>query len=248
LARKFWPGGDAVGKRMYQPNSPDKLFDQPPDDQMLHVIGVIAEMRLAGLVDASGSSRPGAYYFPHPQRPDRGMGLAVRAAGDPQAVADAVRRAVRQVDPELPLSNVRTMVERTSEVLVDRRTPTLLAGGFAAVALFLAAIGIYGVLAYQVSQRRREIGIRMALGAGAPRIFGLVLTEGAVIVGIGIVIGLLGAFVLRRTLETQLYGVSGIDTMVVIVVGGLLFAVALLACVIPARRAARTDPMGALGE
>jgi ABC-type antimicrobial peptide transport system permease subunit len=104
------------------------------------------------------------------------------------------------------------------------------------------------VLAYQVSQRRREIGIRMALGAGAPRIFGLVLTEGATIVGLGIVLGLLGAFVLRRSLESQLYGVGAMDTVVVTAVGGLLIAVALLACVIPARRAARTVPVVALGE
>lgn len=116
------------------------------------------------------------------------------------------------------------------------------------MALFLAAIGIYGVLAYQVSQRRREIGIRMALGAGAPRIFGLVLGEGATIVGVGTVLGLVGAFFLRRALETQLYGVSAMDVRVVAVVGGVLLAVALLACVVPAGRAARTDPTVALAK
>jgi len=248
LARKFWPGGDAVGKRMFQPSSPDNLFQQPPDDEMLHIVGVIAEMRIAGMVDGAGTSRPGAYYFPYRQLPRRGMGLAVRTSGDPMALGDAVRRAVAQVDAELPLYNIRTMSERTEETLVDRRTPTLLAGGFAVVALFLAAIGIYGVLAYQVSQRRREIGIRMALGAGAPSIFGLVLTEGATIVGIGTALGLVGAFFLRRALETQLYGVSAMDLTVLVVVGGVLLAVALLACVIPARRAAKTDPVVALGE
>jgi len=248
LARKFWPNGEAVGKRMFQPESADTLFTQPPDEQMLTVVGVIAEMKVAGMVDGAGSQRAGAYYFPYRQLPRRGMGLAVRTAGDPRLLHDAVRRAVAQVDPELPLYNIRTMDERTDEILSDRRTPTLLAGGFAVVALFLAGIGIYGVLAYQVSQRRREIGVRMALGAGAPRIFRLVIGEGAAIVGVGTALGLAGAFFLRRALETQLYGVSAMDATVVALVGGLLLVVALLACIIPARRAARTDPTAALAE
>jgi predicted permease len=248
LARKFWPQGDAVGKRMFQPSNTERMFEPPPDDEMLHIVGVIAEMRIAGLVDASGNQRPGAYYFPHRQRSLRGMGLAVRTSGEPKALVDQLRRAVAQVDRELPLYNIRTMGERTSETLVDRRTPTLIAGGFAVVALFLAAIGIYGVLAYQVSQRRREIGIRMALGAGAPRIFALVLSEGAIIVTIGASLGLVGAFFLRRTLESVLYGVSAMDAGVVIAVATLLALVAMLACVIPARRAARTDPTVALSE
>ena len=234
LARKFWPEGDAVGRRMYQPSSPDRLLEPPPDDEMLTVIGVIAEMRIRGLVDTVGTQRPGAYYFPYRQNPRRGMGLAVRTAGDPAALGDAVRRAVAQVDPELPLFDIRTMGERTAEALVDRRTPTLLAGGFAVTALFLAGIGIYGVLAYQVSQRRREIGIRMALGAGAPRIFGLVLGEGAVIVGLGIVLGLGGAFLLWRALAAQLYGIGAMDATVVTLVAAVLLGVALLACLIPA--------------
>jgi putative ABC transport system permease protein len=116
------------------------------------------------------------------------------------------------------------------------------------VALFLAAIGIYGVLAYQVSQRRREIGIRIALGAGAPRIFRLVLGEGALIVGAGAALGLVGAFLLRRTLESLLYGVGAMDGLVVGSVAAVLAAVACVACIIPARRAAKTDPTIALTE
>ena len=248
LARKFWPNGDAVGKRMFQPSDTERMFEPPPASEMLNIVGVIAEMRIAGLVDASGNQRPGAYYFPHAQRSSRGMGLAVRSSGDPKGLVDQLRRAVAQVDRELPLYNIRTMDERTSETLVDRRTPTLIAGGFAVVALFLAAIGIYGVLAYQVSQRRREIGIRMALGAGAPRIFALVLSEGATIVALGALLGLTGAFFLRRTLDSVLYGVGAMDTTVLVAVGALLAVVATLACVIPARRAARTDPTVALTE
>jgi len=248
LARKFWPTGDVIGKRLYQPTSAERILEPPAEDQMLAIVGVISEMRLTGLVDGGSSQRPGAYYFPYRQDTRRGMGLAVRTTGDPKAVGESVRRAIAQVDAELPLYNIRTMAERTSEMLVDRRTPTLLAGGFAVVALFLAAIGIYGVLAYQVSQRRREIGIRMALGAGAPRIFGLVLGEGALIVGAGAALGLVGAFFLRRTLESVLYGVGAMDTTVVGTVAGVLAAVAIVACVIPARRAAHTDPTIALTE
>ena len=189
LARKFWPKGDAVGKRMFQPESTDDVFKPPPEDQMLHVIGVIGEMRLRAMVDAAGAERPGAYYFPLRQRPERSMGLAVRAAAEPAALTGQLRQVVGQVDRELPLYNIRSMRERTDEALVDRRTPALLAGGFAIVALLLSGVGIYGVLAYQVSQRRREIGIRMALGAGAPRIFSLVMGEGATIVGLGALFG-----------------------------------------------------------
>jgi predicted permease len=248
LARKFWPDGSAVGKRMYRPMSTERIFDLPPEDQMLTVVGVIGEMKLASLVEGGATQRAGAYYYPYRQEPERGMGLAVRASSDPKIVVESVRRAIAQVDAELPLYNIRTMAERTSEVLVDRRTPTLLAGGFAIVALFLAAIGIYGVLTYQVSQRRREIGIRMALGAGASRIFGLVLGEGAVIVGAGAALGLAGAFFLRRTLESLLFGVGAMDGTVVGLVAVVLAAVACVACLIPARRAARTDPTIALTE
>jgi predicted permease len=248
LARRFWPNGEVIGKRMYQPESAEKLLEPPGEERMLTVVGVIADMRLSGLVDGGSATRVGAYYFPFRQAPRRSMGLAIRGRQDLRAVTESIRRALAQVDPELPLYNVRTMAERTSEVLVDRRTPTLLATGFAVVALFLSAIGIYGVLAYQVSQRRREIGIRMALGAGAPRIFSLVLGEGAAIVLAGAAAGLLGAYLLRRSLESLLYGVSAMDAAVVAMVASVLVAVATVACIIPARRAARTDPTVALTE
>jgi putative ABC transport system permease protein len=135
-----------------------------------------------------------------------------------------------------------------SRSLIDRRTPMLLATGFAAVALFLAAIGIYGVLAYQVSQRRREIGIRMALGAASGSIFNLVLREGGLIVGIGAALGLVGAFLLRQTLQSQLYETGAMDPTVVAGVAAMLIVVALIACVLPARRAAKTDPLIALTD
>ncbi|MCC7125599.1 MAG: ABC transporter permease [Acidobacteria bacterium] len=248
LARRFWPDGDAVGKRMYQTVDASSLLKPPPVDQMFTIVGVIAEMRLRGMVDGTGAERVGAYFMPYRQRPSRGFGVALRAHGDPSSLTEAARRAVASVDAELPLFDIRTMEQRTSESLVDRRTPTLLATGFAVVALLLAGVGIYGVLAYQVSQRRKELGVRMALGAGAGRIFALVLREGALIVGIGAAVGLLGAVALRRPLDRVLNEVGSVDTAVVIAVAAILLVVALLACVIPARRAARTDPAVALAE
>jgi predicted permease len=248
LARRFWPNGDVLGKRMFFPQDLNDIMKPPPDDQMLTIVGIIAPMRFRGLVDSSGNRRVGAYYSPFPQRPSRTLGFAIRTAQAPETVMSAVRREVAQIDPELPFYGVRTLDDRMSSSLIDRRTPMLLAGGFALVALFLAAIGIYGVLAYQVSQRRREIGIRIALGAASGSIFGLVIREGTVIVLAGAAFGLGGSFLLRQAIQAQLYEVSAMDLRIVAAVALLLAAVALVACLLPARRAARTDPMIALTD
>lgn len=248
LARRFWPKGDAVGKRMYFPANIEDLMARPSEDQMMTIVGVIAPMRIRGLVDSPGVRRTGAYFFPLRQNPSRSLGLAIRTSQEPQTVINAVRREVAQIDAELPFYGVRTMAERLSGSVRDRRTPTVLATGFAVVALFLAAIGIYGVLAYQVSQRRREIGIRMALGAANSSIFTLVLREGGMIVAFGTAFGLAGAFLLRQTIQAQLYEVAAMDARIVAMVAAALTLVALVACVLPARRAAKTDPMIALSE
>jgi putative ABC transport system permease protein len=176
----------------------------------------------------------------------RGVSLVVRTIPEPTSVTSAVRAQIASIDPELPFYGVRTMTERVSRSLMDRRTPMVLALTFAGVALFLAAIGIYGVLAYQVSQRSREIGIRIALGAHTSSIFKMVLREGAMIVVIGSALGLAGAFLLRQTLQSQLYEVAAMEPAVIAAVAGLLLIVALLATLLPARRAARTDPVHAL--
>jgi ABC-type antimicrobial peptide transport system permease subunit len=152
------------------------------------------------------------------------------------------------MDPSVPLYDIRAMDSRLDGALTDRRTPMILAVSFAAVALLLAAIGLYGVLAYQVAQRAREIGIRMALGASAPGIFQMVLREGALVVGAGTAIGLAGAWLMRQTMQGQLYEVDAMDPRVVGAVAAVLGAVALVACVLPARRAAATDPAVALTD
>ena len=247
LATRFWPNGDALGKRLYFPADISNLMAKPAEAQMMTIVGIIEPMRLRGLVDGQ-MQKTGAYYSAMRQVPARTLGLAIRTTQAPESATSAVRREIAQLDPEMPFYGVRTMEDRLSTSLMDRRTPMLLATGFAGVALFLAAIGIYGVLAYQVSQRRREIGIRMALGAESGSIFNLVLKEGGLIVGLGAVFGLAGAFVLRQSLQAQLYETGAMDPRVVASVAGMLIAVALVACVLPARRAAKTDPLIALSD
>jgi ABC-type antimicrobial peptide transport system permease subunit len=140
------------------------------------------------------------------------------------------------------------MTQLVDESLVSRRTPMLLATLFGAVALFLAAVGIYGVLAYQVAQRRKEIGIRLALGSDSRRIFSLIVSEGLWLLGAGLAVGLAGAFAIRKAMETQLYGVQPMDPMVLTAVAAVLGAVAFAACALPARRASRIDPLIALNN
>jgi predicted permease len=247
LARRFWANGDAVGKRMYFPQDINNLLAKPREDQMITIVGIIETMRLRGLVDTQ-AQKTGTYFGAMRQGPARTLGIAIRTAVVPDTLTGAVRREIAQIDPEMPFYGVRTLEDRVSTSLMDRRTPMLLATGFAGVAMFLAAIGIYGVLAYQVSQRRREIGIRMALGAESSSIFNLVLKEGGLIVGLGAAFGLVGAFFLRQTLQAQLYETGAMDPRVVAAVAGMLLAVALIACVLPARRAAKTDPLIALSD
>jgi predicted permease len=246
LARKFWPGQDPVGRHMYFPENVGRIMEPPPREDWLTVVGVVERVRLDGLVDGAGFRTVGAYYMPLEQNAVRTLALAVRTGQEPTAVISAVRAELAGIDPELPLYSVRTMDERVSLSLVDRRTPMMLALGFAGVALFLAAIGIYGVLAYQVSQRTREIGIRMALGAATSSIFSMVLREGAAIVAAGVALGLGGAFLLRQMMQSQLYEVGAMDPVVIGSVAAVLAVVALLAILLPARRAARTDPVHAL--
>ena len=140
------------------------------------------------------------------------------------------------------------MQQRVDESLVSRKTPMLLATLFGGIALFLAAIGIYGVLAYQVAQRRKEIGIRMALGSDGRRIFGLIVSEGLWLLALGVAVGLAGAFAIRKAMETQLFGVQPMDPLVLAAVAAILGVVAFVACAVPARRAARIDPLVALND
>ena len=190
----------------------------------------------------------GTYYFPFEQNVIRGMTLVTRTAGDPSSVVNAIRQQVTSLDPELPFFSVKPMQQRVDESLVSRRTPMMLASLFGGIALFLAAVGIYGVLAFQVAQRRKEIGIRMALGSDGRRIFGLIVTEGLWLLAAGIGIGLAGAFGIRRAMATQLFGVQPMDPLVLSAVAATLGVVAFIACAVPARRASHIDPLIALTD
>jgi predicted permease len=246
LAAKFWPGQDPVGKRMFQPNSVEEAGRPGPNTRWLTVIGVVGEVRQRGLV--SQTERFGAYYFPLTQSPSRNLTMVARTSADPLALAPGMRREVAALNPELPFYNVLTLRDRVEESVAGRRTAMMLAVGFGGIALMLATIGIYGVLAYQVTQRTREIGIRMALGSDARRVFALVLGEGAALLALGFLAGLGGAFAMRRAVQGELYGVDAMEPSVVGAVAAVLALVALAACALPARRAARIDPVIALSE
>ena len=240
LARRFWPEGGALGGRMY---SDIELRD---DTEVYTVVGVVAEHTLYGLVDQP--EQVGAYFFPHTQRPLAMPTFAIRTEGDPRPLVGAVRAAVAAADPELPLFFVQTMEELIGARLTSRRTPMTLALGFAGAALLLSALGIYGVLAYRVAQRRREFGVRLALGSSAAGLFRLVLSEGALLVGVGLALGIAGTLAARSALAAQLYGIEAGDPAVAAAVVAVLTVVALAACALPARRATQVDPARVLSS
>jgi putative ABC transport system permease protein len=246
LAKRFWPNQDPIGRRMYKPGDLDNVIAITPQTVFFTVVGVIRDVKEASLTE--GAKAVGAYYYPMAQDTANSLTFTLKTAGDPLALANSVRAALAELDRELPVFDVQKMDARMERSLVSRRSPVLLSLSFGAIALFLSAIGIYGVLAYLVTQRRKEIGIRIALGSSASMIFELVLREGLLLIGGGFVLGAVGAVALRRSLESQLFGVSPFDPRVLAAVTALLAFVAIAACALPARRATRIDPIIALAE
>jgi hypothetical protein len=237
LARRLWPDDDPLGKAIYR-------GDLGP----FTVVGVVREVRYQGLtasIDAIGTA-----YFPHTQAPPLGRlrWLAIKSIVEPRAVISAVRAALLEIDPDLPLADIQTMSERTAHTLVAERLASDLATMFAAIALLLSMLGIYAVLASVVARRTREIGIRMALGSTVGRVFHMVLAEGAVVIGVGIALGLGGALAAARALDGLVHGVQPTDARILLLVAVATGSVALLACVAPARRAARINPVDVLAE
>ena len=246
LAEKFWSDADPIGKRMYFPTSMEEITAVTEDSVLMSVVGVVDNVRQRGAVE-SEFDKIGTYYLPYEQNTSSTMTFSVKAAGDPAALTGVVRATLSGIDPELPFYDVQTQRQRLENAMTTRRTSLMMALGFAVVALLLSAVGIYGVLAYLVTTRTKEIGVRLALGSSTPEVFRLVLREGLTIVASGIGLGLAGAFAMRTTIESQLYGVRPLDPVVWFSVAVVLAVVALVACVIPARRATRVDPVVAMG-
>jgi len=238
LARKYFPKASPLGKRFKQGGS-----DRTANPWM-EIVGVVGDVKYEGLDIATAP----AFYLPSRQVPIRGMNLVVSSSLPQAAVTAAIRAEVRKIDPELPVSRVNTMEKLVNESVAQPRFRTFLVGVFSAVAMLLAAIGIYGVVAYSVSQRTQEIGIRMALGALPRDVVRLVVRQGLSLTLIGAGVGVVGALVLTRVMSTLLFGVGASDPVTFAAISFLLILVALLASYIPARRAARLDPMKALGH
>lgn len=233
FAGRFWPGEDPIGKRFSVGS---------PDAPKLEIIGIAQNGKYAGLNEDPRSF----VYRPIWQSYTGSTNLLVRARTDPQNLIAQVRAELHKLDPHLPISSAKTMVEHLSLPLLPARIAAALFGSFGMLALALAAIGLYGVMSFGVSKRTREIGIRLALGARSADVLRMIVLQGMTLTIIGMVIGLLLAFGLTRLMKSLLFGVSATDPLTFIVIVILLSLAALLACFLPARRAARTDPMTAL--
>ena len=197
LAQEFWPGEDPIGKRIH-------LVDMKASVPWLTVVGVVGRVKHESL----DSDPRIAFYVPQSQYPTRGMTVVLRSRSDPSSLTTAVKGELRALDPDLPMFSVRTMAQRVDDSLARRRFSMLMLGVFAAIALALAAIGIYGVISYLVTQGTREIGIRIALGATPQHILALVVRQGMTLAVSGVAIGLAGAFLLTRLMRSLLFGVT----------------------------------------
>jgi len=246
LARRFWPDVSPIGRRLYLPTDINDLTAINDKTVFLTVVGVVGDLKLDDLTE--GERAVGAYFFPMAQDTSRLVTFALKTRDRGDSLPNALRGAIASLDRELPLFDLRTMDERMERALLNRRGPAQLALGFGVLALVLSAVGLYGVLAYLVAQRSREIAVRLALGSSTRAVFDLVLGEGLLLLGTGFAVGAVGALVLRTSLESQLFGVRAADPRVIASVALVLALVALAACALPARRATRIDPRAVLAE
>jgi predicted permease len=236
LARRFWPGEDAIGKRV-------RWGGWNPEG-WLTIVGIVADVKLSSLE----AETPPTIYMPIFQIPRlrREALFVVRTTADPVSLIGAMRREIRAVDAELPVYDIRTMNQVIAGSVAQRRFIMWLLTAFAMAALLLAALGLYGVLSYTAMQRRQEIGIRMTLGAGRGDVLRLVVGQGMKLVLTGVMIGSIASFASMRLMKGLLFGIGATDPLTFVLVALLLVSVALLACYLPARRAAKVDPMIAL--
>jgi putative ABC transport system permease protein len=233
MAQRYWPGGDPLREHV--------VVYMGMDQSPWEIVGIVHDVRS----DIDGEPVP-TIYFPDAQMPYRYMVLAVRTHADEKTMVESIRKTVGSVDPDQPIYQVRTLEELIAQTLVPWRFSMTLMAGFAALALILAAAGVYGVMAYVVGQRTHEIGVRIALGAAPQNVLKMILRRGLALALVGAALGLAASIVLTRFLRTLLYGIQPTDAVTFVVVTLTLLAVAFVACWLPARRAARVDPMVAL--
>jgi putative ABC transport system permease protein len=238
LADRCFPGQDPIGQRITE--DPHKA-----DSVRYTIVGIVRTVRNN---DLASVPKQVELYFPVSQRPELQMTVVLRAKGDPLALVSVVREAVQSVDPNLPVFNIGTMESQISQELVTQRLSVILVSLFSILALLLAAVGLYGLLAYSIAQRTREIGIRIAVGAGSGSILSLVVRQGLMIVGIGLLVGILGSIISTHLMQSLLYGVTGTDPTAILSATGVLGLAAFLACLVPALRAIRINPIIALRE
>ncbi|HEX5889841.1 MAG TPA: ABC transporter permease [Pyrinomonadaceae bacterium] len=231
FARRHWPNEDAVGKRI--------RLGGDDDGQLLEVIGVVGRVKMESLNQNRDRVQG---YFPYAQLPNGGMTVLVKGSSDPNQLMSSIRAAVKEIDPDQPIYNPRTMHEIRAESVAGERLNLTLLSLFAGIALVLAIVGIYGVMSYSVTQRTHEIGIRMAIGARPRDVFTMILGQGMKLALIGVAIGLLLAFALTRLMATMLFGVEPTDVPTFAAISILLISVAVLACYLPGRRATKVEP------
>ena len=240
MARQYWPGENALGRR-FKIGNPDDA-DRP----WTEIVGIVGDVRQMGLDEPVKAEM----YLPYQQINHNPWfmprDLAIRTSGENSNIVGSIRQIIREVDRDQPVSNVATMSELLGEEAAQRRMGMIMLAGFAALALLLASLGIYGVLSYFVTQHTKEIGVRLALGATPRNILGLVLRKGMGLTLLGVAIGMAASFALTRLMSSLLFGVKALDPLTFVVVPVLLALVALLACGVPARRATKVDPMVAL--
>jgi putative ABC transport system permease protein len=240
FVRKYFPNETALGQRL-QLSAPARIWNNERLTSF-EIVGIVRDVKSAGL----NSDAEPTYYVPASQAPLQNMTVLVRTLSDPNALVPALRSAVLAIDPNQPITNIKTMDHIVADSIAQPRLSMLLMGLFGLLSLTLAAVGIYGLLSYAVTQRTQEMGIRMALGARMIDVLKLILTQGMMLVVIGEVLGLLGAFAFTRFLKALLFGVTPTDATTFFAVVAVLTAVALLACYVPARRATKVDPLEAL--
>ncbi len=239
FARYYWPHSSAVGQRLFEGGEPG------PDTQLFTVVGVVGAVKQAGLTDQTAQ---GAVYYPYALRTDDRLFIVVRTSQRPESLGLALQELVRHIDPELPVNDLRSMDTRVADSLIAQRSPALLAGIFSLIALLLIAVGTYGVLSYAVTQRRREIGVRMALGARPDQIRTQFLVLALRLLFVGTILGILGAWLAGRAMQTLLFQVEPLHVATIAAAAGIIGIVSLVACLLPARRAARISPVEALAD